>query len=128
MLNIYRTNFPVQSELPPPCQYFVEISKRTLSTVVRLTICVHLFKLFFNCFLIRRLFFMCLGKRVQEAICLGITVVLMFFNGCHLLIYFEPENWHYIFGAARKFSDSLTYIIWTLITFINPSMDLAYIN
>lgn len=40
------------------------------------------------------------GKRIQETICLGVSLTLMAFNCVSLIKNFQPENWYIIFGAA----------------------------
>ena len=42
------------------------------------------------------------GKRLQETICLSITLTLMAFNFYHLVVNFKPENFHIVIFSACK--------------------------
>jgi len=65
------------------------------------------------------------GKRVQETICLGGSVVLIVFNFCCLLIYFESCYVYSIVAAACKSliqcHHSLTSWLYIRFTSLQPS-------
>ena len=88
------------------------ISDDLLSQLRALCVCVYVYVvgwgffavfLFVYCRLMTLTLSVCVaGKRVQETICLGGSVVLIVFNFCCLLIYFESCYVYSIVAAACK--------------------------